>query len=149
MLVISGLEEDTRTDREDETKADFSASEDDSDDDEDKEEVFDEDLQPFETPYVVNTHEELGQQGDACQTEEVADENKSIIWALVKQVRMRCCSTVGVDGGCRVGKVRAGTTSPMPDHNGFKTADQKEGLLLTTFNITRENDHKTTSFSQF
>ena len=24
------------------------------------------------------------------------------------------------DGGCRVGKVRAGTTSPMPDHNGFK-----------------------------
>lgn len=24
--------------------------------------------------------------GDACQTEEVADENKSIIWTLVKQV---------------------------------------------------------------
>ena len=29
-------------------------------------------------------------------------------------------STVGGDGGCRVGKVRAGTTSPIPDHNGFK-----------------------------
>ena len=28
--------------------------------------------------------------------------------------------TVGGDGGCRVGKVRAGTTSPMPDHKGFK-----------------------------
>ena len=29
-------------------------------------------------------------------------------------------STVGGDGGCRVGKVRDGTTSPMPDHKGFK-----------------------------
>ena len=29
-------------------------------------------------------------------------------------------STVGVDGGCRVSEVRAGTTSPMPDHKGFK-----------------------------
>ena len=28
--------------------------------------------------------------------------------------------TVGGDGGCRVGKVQAGTTSPMPDHKGFK-----------------------------
>ena len=28
-------------------------------------------------------------------------------------------STVGGDGGCRVGEVRAGTTSPMPDHKGF------------------------------
>ena len=27
---------------------------------------------------------------------------------------------VGGDGGCRVGEVRAGTTSPMPDHMGFK-----------------------------
>lgn len=26
------------------------------------------------------------QQGDECQTEEVEDENKSLIWALVKQV---------------------------------------------------------------
>ena len=29
-------------------------------------------------------------------------------------------SIVGGDGGCRVGKVRAGTTSLMPDHKGFK-----------------------------
>ena len=29
-------------------------------------------------------------------------------------------STVGGDGGCRVGEVRASTTSPMPDHKGFK-----------------------------
>ena len=28
--------------------------------------------------------------------------------------------TVGGDGGCRVGEVRAGTTSPMPDHKCFK-----------------------------
>ena len=28
-------------------------------------------------------------------------------------------STVGGDGGCRVGEVRAGTTSPMPDHKGL------------------------------
>ena len=28
--------------------------------------------------------------------------------------------TVGGDGGCRVGKVQAGTTSPMPDHKGFE-----------------------------
>ena len=28
--------------------------------------------------------------------------------------------TVGGDGGCRVSEVRAGTTSPMPDHKGFK-----------------------------
>ena len=27
---------------------------------------------------------------------------------------------VGGDGGCRVGEVRAGTTSSMPDHKGFK-----------------------------
>ena len=29
-------------------------------------------------------------------------------------------STVGGDGGCRVGEVRAGTTSPVLDHKGFK-----------------------------
>ena len=28
--------------------------------------------------------------------------------------------TVGGNGGCRVGEVRAGTTSPMSDHKGFK-----------------------------
>ena len=42
----------------------------------------------METPYIANAYEELGQQGDACQTEEVADENKSLIWSLMKQV---CC----------------------------------------------------------
>ena len=29
-------------------------------------------------------------------------------------------NTVRRDGGCRVGKVRASTTSPMPDNKGFK-----------------------------
>ena len=28
--------------------------------------------------------------------------------------------TVGGDGGCRVSEVRTGTTSPMPNHKGFK-----------------------------
>ena len=28
--------------------------------------------------------------------------------------------TVGGNGGCSVSEVRAGTTSPMPDHKGFK-----------------------------
>ena len=28
--------------------------------------------------------------------------------------------TVGVNGGCRVGEVQAGSTSPVPDHKGFK-----------------------------
>ena len=28
-------------------------------------------------------------------------------------------STVRRDGGSRVGEVRAGTTSPMPEHKGF------------------------------
>ena len=27
--------------------------------------------------------------------------------------------TMRGDGGCKVGKVRAGTTSPMPNHKGF------------------------------
>ena len=29
-------------------------------------------------------------------------------------------STVAGDGGCRVGEVRASTTSSIPDHKGFK-----------------------------
>ena len=33
-------------------------------------------------------------------------------------------STVGGDGGCRVGEVRASTTSSMSDHKGFKPGFQ-------------------------
>ena len=40
-----------------------------------------------------------------------------IIWLSAS--RDNWC-TVGGDGGCRIGEVRAGTTSPMPDHKGFK-----------------------------
>ena len=29
-------------------------------------------------------------------------------------------STVGEDGGCRIDELPAGTTSPIPDHKGFK-----------------------------
>ena len=31
-------------------------------------------------------------------------------------------STVGGDGGCRVGEVQAGTTSLMPDHKDFNSS---------------------------
>ena len=33
---------------------------------------------------------------------------------------------VGGNGGCRVGEVRAGTTSPIPDHKGFKLKSMSE-----------------------
>lgn len=79
-----GLEEDYKTDR-DEGASDSSQS------DEDQDKIFDVSKAPVskpqETPYVPAPVEELGQQGDTCQTEEVNDENKSIIWALMKQVR--------------------------------------------------------------
>ena len=35
-------------------------------------------------------------------------------------------STVEGDGGCRIGEVRAGTTSPLPDHKGFKVQQLSE-----------------------
>ncbi|XP_022251437.1 oxysterol-binding protein-related protein 8-like [Limulus polyphemus] len=43
------------------------------------------DREPIETVYVENGNEEFGTVGDAGQTEEVEDENKSLIWSLVKQ----------------------------------------------------------------
>ena len=39
-------------------------------------------------------------------------------------------STVGGDGGCRVGEVRAGTTSPMADHKGFKLLSEIHSPLV-------------------
>ena len=44
-------------------------------------------------------------------------------WDIFKQDNY---SMVGGNGGCRVGKVRAGTTSPMPDHKGFKTVTVRD-----------------------
>ncbi|XP_047018288.1 oxysterol-binding protein-related protein 8 isoform X9 [Ictalurus punctatus] len=40
-----------------------------------------------ETLYVEQSHEELGEAGEASQTETVSEENKSLIWTLLKQVR--------------------------------------------------------------
>lgn len=40
-----------------------------------------------ETPYIEQTDEELGEAGEASQTETVSEENKSLIWTLLKQVR--------------------------------------------------------------
>ncbi|XP_076351561.1 oxysterol-binding protein-related protein 8 isoform X4 [Tachypleus tridentatus] len=45
------------------------------------------DVEPVETVYVENGSEEFGTAGDVGQTEEVEEENKSLIWTLVKQVR--------------------------------------------------------------
>ena len=39
--------------------------------------------------------------------------NKMMHWGTFKVDNY---STVGGEGGCRVGKVRAGTTSPIPNH---------------------------------
>ncbi|XP_013408205.1 oxysterol-binding protein-related protein 8 [Lingula anatina] len=81
-----------KTDKEDRDKSEFEKSEDSScsESDEDEVDTINDDLQPMETPYVENIEDEQNvayQQGDGVQTSEVADENKSIIWALVKQVR--------------------------------------------------------------
>ncbi|XP_076862694.1 oxysterol-binding protein-related protein 8 isoform X3 [Brachyhypopomus gauderio] len=40
-----------------------------------------------ETHYLEQSHEELGEAGEASQTETVSEENKSLIWTLLKQVR--------------------------------------------------------------
>ncbi|NXQ96399.1 OSBL8 protein, partial [Sagittarius serpentarius] len=40
-----------------------------------------------ETTYLEQSHEELGEAGEAAQTEVVSEENKSLIWTLLKQVR--------------------------------------------------------------
>ena len=37
---------------------------------------------------------------------------------LTLKVLVTTIDDSGGDGGCRVGEVRAGTTSPMPDHKG-------------------------------
>ena len=81
-----GLEDDRQFTDKDEGKKEATESETEVSEEEDEKEVFDDDLQPIESSYIQNQVEELGQQGDACQTEEVADENKSLIWTLVKQV---------------------------------------------------------------
>ncbi|CAI9724578.1 Hypothetical predicted protein [Octopus vulgaris] len=78
-----GLDEDCKTDRDEaksELESEFSNSE------EEEFRQFNEDLEPVETIYSENEQEELGL-GDECQTEEVNEEEKSLIWALLKQVR--------------------------------------------------------------
>lgn len=88
------FEEDTHTDDNREIDPDgrhsYHSTDSDSDphpDDSDPRQEDEEENEPIETPYVENGEEEFGLAGDAGQTEEVADENKSLIWSLVKQVR--------------------------------------------------------------
>jgi len=82
-VCVVGLDEETRTDREDK---DEDKTESESEEEEEETKFVEDTVPPVETLYVENSLEELGQQGDASQTEEVADENKSLIWSLVKQV---------------------------------------------------------------
>ena len=45
-------------------------------------------------------------------------------------------STLGGEGGCRVGEVRASTTSPKPNHKGFQatvTARDQPTPFLSEF----------------
>ena len=50
------------------------------------------------------------------------------------------------DGGCRVGKVRASTTSPKPDRKGFKLQElanfQKFSSLRVNFTIQILSSHR-------
>ncbi|OWK17486.1 hypothetical protein Celaphus_00013135, partial [Cervus elaphus hippelaphus] len=39
------------------------------------------------TTYVVQDHEELGERGEASQVETVSDENKRLMWVLLRQLR--------------------------------------------------------------
>ncbi|XP_023222166.1 oxysterol-binding protein-related protein 8-like [Centruroides sculpturatus] len=90
----SDFEEDIHTDDnreiDPEGRHSYHSTDSDSDphpDDSDPRQEDEEEIEPVETPYVENGEEEFGLAGDAGQTEEVADENKSLIWSLVKQVR--------------------------------------------------------------
>ncbi len=86
-MLTSGLEDDSKLTDRDDGKHEASNTDTDISEEEEEREMFDEDLAPIESNYVENAVEELGKQGDACQTEEVADENKSILWSLIKQVK--------------------------------------------------------------
>ncbi|KAJ8402393.1 hypothetical protein AAFF_G00368820 [Aldrovandia affinis] len=69
------------SEKSEESDSDTSERQDDSYADVDPNEVL------RETPYLEQSHEELGEAGEAAQTETVSEENKSLIWTLLKQVR--------------------------------------------------------------
>ncbi len=58
-------------------------------DDKDAAAVSDSDVEDVDEPnfYVESANEQMGALGDSEQTEEIADENKSLVWMLLKQVR--------------------------------------------------------------
>ncbi|KAG8230010.1 hypothetical protein J437_LFUL008451, partial [Ladona fulva] len=83
-------EEESEEEDDDEEEEDSEEEEEDDDEDDESEEEEEEDdgvgEDPQETPYVENEEEgEFGSAGE--QVEELAEENKSLIWFLVKQVR--------------------------------------------------------------
>ena len=53
--------------------------------------------------------------------------------------------TVGGDGGCRVGEVRAGTTSPMPNHKGFKLQQLVNFQKFSTLRVNSKVAHVVTN----
>ncbi|KAK8376641.1 hypothetical protein O3P69_009925 [Scylla paramamosain] len=58
---------------------------DEEEEEEEEEEEYVDDLTPIETAYVSNKEGEMGEAGE--QVEELEEENKSLIWFLLKQVR--------------------------------------------------------------
>ena len=46
---------------------------------------------------------------------------------------------MGGDGGCRVSEVRAGTTSPMPDHRGFKLQELVNFQKFSTLRVNLQS----------
>ncbi|XP_050711645.1 oxysterol-binding protein-related protein 8-like isoform X10 [Eriocheir sinensis] len=58
---------------------------DEEEEEEEEEEEYVDDITPIESPYVANKEGEMGEAGE--QVEELEEENKSLIWFLLKQVR--------------------------------------------------------------
>ena len=60
-----------------------------------------------------------------------------MIWTKTDEAAASSASIVatamGGNGGCRVGEVRAGTTSPMPDHKATVTVRDPSTPFLSEF----------------
>ncbi|CAL1281157.1 unnamed protein product [Larinioides sclopetarius] len=82
-----GLDDDVHTDDNREVDIDGTHSIHSTDSESEARPVEDVEIPPAETPYIPNGQEEFGLAGDAGQTEEVAEENKSLLWTILKQVR--------------------------------------------------------------
>ena len=70
---------------------------------------------------VTNVREAFLDEGvDEQVLHELKQVREKLRQCLTLEVLVTTIDAVGGYGGCRVGEVRAGTTSLMPDHKGFK-----------------------------